>query len=189
MSTETIEICGQSFDPSSSYFSFEWPFTEIENMFELEKLTGFFNLTEVSLGSTNLDDAGLEIVCRNTGIENLNLQDTHISDDGIKYLSRLPNLKYLRLKENDQLTNGCIEYLNQISNLLDLQIHETSIDQKGLELLNISQLEDVLVNVRNENYSFEFLEGLSRRLSGCKVLAKGKAEFLNGEVLWSKWEQ
>ena len=181
MNENQIKICDQIFEKKIDYFLFKWPFTEINDMKELIKLKEFPNLKGASFGSTNLNDEGLKYVCECTSIENLNLQDTKISNQGIELLANLKDLKYLRLKENDQLTNICIMFFNQLTSLIDLQIHETSINQKGLQYLKLPQLKDLLVNIWNDNYSFDFLINLSLQLTNCQILAKGKGEFFQGE--------
>lgn len=182
MNLNTIEICGQSFDRQSDYFSFEWPFSEINEMSELAKLSEFPNLKTVSLDSTNLNDYGLKFVCQCPLIDNLNLQDTKITKIGIAYLVRLKKLAHLRLKENWQLDNSCVIHLNTLDNLVDLQIHETSIDKDGIANLNLPNLRNLLVGEADRG----ILLALSKRLPECEILVKGKAEYLNGEVIWER---
>ncbi len=182
MNQDTIEICGQSFDRNSEHFIFEWPFCEIKEMSELAKLKRFPNLKSASFGSTNLNDSGLNLICKNLYIENLNLQDTQISNSGIIFLSQLKELSYLRLKENYQLDNDCIAYINNLKNLIDLQIHETSINQNGFKNLNLPKLKNLIVNEGDK----DVLISLSCKLPQCTILAKGKAEFLNGKILWER---
>lgn len=174
-----IEICGQSFDRDSEHFAFEWPFTDIEDMAELDKLRLFPQLRSVSLGSTNINDLGLQYVCKNPNIDNLNLQDTQITNEGIRCLAELKGLKYLRLKENWQLDNGCIEAINQLQSLVDLQLHETSIDGAGIKAINLVHLRDLMVNETEDS----ILRHLSHQLPRCRILIKGKAEWLNGTTL------
>lgn len=182
MNTDSIEICGQLFDKNSLHFSFEYPFSEISDMTELRKLEQLKFLETVSLSSTNLNDSGLKFIRKNLNINNLNLQDTKISNTGIAFLSSLKKLAYLRLKENFQLDNACINFLNQLVSLIDLQIHETSIDQYGIKHLNLPNLRSLLVNECDQ----EVLISLSNKLPQCSILVKGKAEYLNGTILWEK---
>lgn len=182
----TITICGQPFNTSAEHFGFEWPFQKITDMSELLKLKEFRALKSASFGSTNLNDEGLEIVCANTRIENLDLQDTKITSDGLQFLAQLKGLKYLRLKENHQLGNASVVHLNQLHQLIDLQIHETSISHRGLATLSLPQLQDLLVDIRKNNHTRETLLALSRRIPNCTILAKGDSEFYQGEMVWGK---
>jgi hypothetical protein len=182
MNTNDIEICGQSFDLDREHFSFEWPFTVIEEMSELAKLKKFPKLKSASFGSTNLNDAGLAFLCENTAIESLDLQDTQISNEGIVCLSRLKKLNYLRLKENYQLDDACMSSINKLEQLVDLQIHGTNITQNGLEMLTSQTLRNLLINPIDK----AILLPLSKKLPQCSILIKGKAEFLNGKILWER---
>lgn len=183
-----ISIDGQLFDPSSEHFSFA-PYHRIGDMRELAKLRGFANLRSASFYDTGLNDEGLRYVSDVPTIENLNLQDTRISNEGLGVLERLPQLLYLRLKENEQLSNECIPHLLKLRQLVDLQIHETSIDQCGLNQFAVmGSLEDICLDVWGNNYSFEGLLGLSTRMPRCRILAKGRGEFWQGEFsgTWDK---
>lgn len=183
MNHSTIEICGQSFDKSIKHFSFKTSFFKIENMEELKQLAAFPNLESANFSDTNLNDLGLQYVCANKNIDNLDLQATQITDEGLRYLGQLKNLQYLRLKENDQLTNACIPYLNQLQNLVDLQIHETSITREGLKLLAIQSLENLILDIDDDNFSYEDLLEFSSRYPTCEILAKGEALFYGGRLI------
>lgn len=179
--SQSVDICGQQFERSLEYFIFAWPAPEITNMEELRKLRQFPNLSGASFGSTNLDDDGLRWVCENANIENLDLQDTKISNAGLVALKELHDLKILRLKENPQINNDAIQHLNALVNVVDLQLHETSVNHEGLARLTLPRLDQLLVGIWDGNYSFDFLQELSERLQ-CTVLAKGDAEFRRGKA-------
>jgi hypothetical protein len=181
-------IDGELFDPSCGHFSFS-VFHKISDMTELTKLRAFTNLKSASFFASGLDDVGLRYVADVPTIENLNLQDTRISNEGLSVLERLPYLKYLRLKENAQLSNECIPHLLKLKQLVDLQIHETSIDQYGVEqLVAMGNLTDICLDVWKDNFSFDKLLDLSNRMPQCRILAKGRGEFYQGEFR-GKWNK
>jgi len=181
-----ITICGEEFNRETTHFSFQFEFDKQYDMEELHKLQYLPRLTSASFNSTNFDDFGIKQLAKHApGLTNLNLQDTLITDHGIKYLSPLKGLSILRLKENDQLTNACVPGLNLCRALTDLQIHETSIDQKGLAMLNLPELEQLLVS-EEADFSMDFFKGLSLRMPQCNILVKSRAEFENGLVLWGE---
>lgn len=176
-----INVDGCFFEASIDYLSFGLGH-QFKEMADLKKLSQFPNLRHASLATSSLDDFGLAYVCNVTTIEYLDLQDTEITDSGLENLSRLPNLKTLRLKGNRQLTNGCVMYLAKLSGVSDLQIHETSINQGGLpELTQMSQLKELCLSVHGGNFSFGTLTETSRRMPNCTILAKGHGEFFNGQ--------
>lgn len=139
------------------------------------------NLKGASFGGSDLNDTGMEILCELPQLENLDLQDTQITNDGLCGLKKLKHLKHLRLKENPQLNNSCILHLKQVPSLQTLQIHDTSINQDGLDrLAGMPSLNDIVLSVHNGNYTYEKLLRLSLALPHCRILAKGQGEFLNG---------
>ncbi len=178
-------VNGQAFDRSISHFSFDS--LHIGRMEELAKLSGFASLRSASFCDTNLNDDGLRHLANATTIENLNLQYTQISNQGLAFLAGMPRLTDLRLKGNDQLTSDCIVHLLKLGNLENLQIHETSIDQSGLDrLAPMAQLRDLCIDEWNEHLSFESLQALSRQMPLCLILVKGKGQFCDG-VFSGKW--
>lgn len=114
-----ITINGAPCDASTSHFSLST--CQIQDMGELTKLQLFRELRSASFAGTNLDDIGLAHVSRVKTIENLNLQDTEVSDAGLACLVNLPNLQYLRLKGNPQLS--CSELLAHLAEVEARGIH------------------------------------------------------------------
>ena len=117
---------GRTIDVDASHFT--CPFA-LSDETELEKLSQFRLLTSASFTGIDLTDVGLEIVCRITTLENLCLQGTRITNDGIKLLRNLTGLRHLRLKDSYQLNNQCIEHLLLLENLVDLAVHEAALPQ------------------------------------------------------------
>lgn len=182
-----IKIGNHYYDINSEHFSLKWEESPI-NFNELSYLKQFPNLISANFYSSNLNDEGLAHVSNCSKIENLDLQDTEITNDGIKYLKNLEFLQYLRLKGNTQLTDECIPYLTEINNLLNLQIQETSITEVGLKKLTvIKYMEMITIQVWNNNFTFDGLLKISCELPHCEILAKGDGSFCNGEFE-GKWK-
>lgn len=175
-----VKIGSQLYDTGIGYFSYPL-YQKIRDIKELNYLKGFPNLTGANFSGSGLNDKGLEILSQITRMENLCLQETDITNDGLKHLAPLKQLQYLRLKDNQQLTNDCIPHLLAIEKLKELQIHETSITQEGLDQLAQKQtLALIVLDVWDGNYTYEGLLAFSAKLPGCTVLAKGRGEFLDG---------
>jgi hypothetical protein len=147
---------------------------------ELKQIKEFTSLKYLGLGSSNINDEGLKYISESSTIDNLNLQCTEVTDQGIAHLSNLKSLKYLRLKECDYITNKCVPYFNNMDSLIDLQIHDTDIDQHGLKHLNLPNLQYLCIIIWNDNFSFEFLLDYSNKFPKCEILVKGKGTFLEG---------
>ncbi|WP_300690390.1 hypothetical protein [Chryseobacterium sp.] len=183
----SIKIGNHYYDINSEHFSLEWG-ESLNNFNELSYLNQFSNLTSATFTNTNLNDEGLAHVSNCRGIENLDLQDTEITNDGLQYLQNLKLMKYLRLKDNSQLTDDCIPHLMKLYYLQNLQIQETSITENGLKKLTALQCLDMLViDVYDNNYKFDSLLQISRELPDCEILAKGNGSFRNGKFK-GRWE-
>lgn len=178
----------QLFKNENPQSSFALPHEHKKDMGELKNIYDLTYLGEASFALSELDDSGLLQISEREYLWNLNVQDTAITDQGISYLKNLKYLSHLRLKGNTQLTNACIPFLNECQELTNLQIHETSINEDGLRELNIPGLEDLIIHVRNGNFSFEFLIEYSAKSPNCRILAKGQGEFLNGKFD-GEWER
>ncbi len=176
----SIKIGSQFYEVGIAYLA--WHYGDpTGNKGELEKLKLLPELSGASFSGSDLKDAGLAVLCGVSRLETLDLQGTEITNDGLCELKKLASLKYLRLKENPQLTNLCILHLKQIRNLGDLQIQETGIDQDGLDrLAGMTSLQRIVLSVYEGNFIYEGLLKLSLTLPGCTILAKGHGEFLNG---------
>ncbi len=179
-SGHNITIGFQSYEEGADYIS--WPYGDLIKKKDLEKLKLLPNLRGISFSGSNLNDEGMDVLCELSLLEKLDLQGTEITNDGLCGLKKLTQLKYLRLKENWQLTNSCILHLKQIRSLCDLQIQETGITQDGLNrLCGMSSLQNIVLSVDDGNFMYEKLLELSKNLPTCAILAKGHGEFLNGK--------
>lgn len=177
----SIKIGSQHYPKHLTYLVWHYG-DSIQNKRELEKLKLLPELSGASFSGSNLNDAGLAVVCGLSKLEKLDLQGTEITNDGLCGLKKLTSLNYLRLKENWQLTNSCILHLKQIPSLCNLQIQETGITQDGLDrLAGMPSLRDIVLSVRDGNFTYERLLTLSLSLPGCAILAKGHGEFLDGQ--------
>lgn len=186
MPSDTLTICGESFETNIEHFSFAFEYGKVYDLSELEKLIACPQLTSASFNSTNFDDSAIKILAKSApGIRNLNLQDSQVTDQGIKYLSHFKQLQILRLKENWQLTHASIPGFNLLRDLLDLQIHETGINPRGLQDFLLPNLENLMISAEKEEDRAILLE-ISRKMPQCNILVKGKMELQAGNVIWSR---
>lgn len=182
----SIKIGSHYYNLNNEHFSLKWE-ESLSYLNELSYLKQFPDLISASFSSSNFNDEGLIHLSNCSEIESLNLQETEITNEGIKYLKKLKKLKHLRLKENPQLTNECISNLTELESLQDLQIQETSITEDGLgKLIVLKNLEYITIDVWENNYTFEGLLKISIRIPNCNILAKGDGIFCNGEFE-GKW--
>lgn len=131
------------------------------------------HLRSASFCDLPIDDEGLAELVAAASIERLVLQNTRLSNDGLRHLARLPALTDLRLKDNPQLDDACVRHLGALPRLTALQVHETSITAAGLVgLAPLAELRDLCVD--EETGSSAALRDLSIRLPGCEILIKGR---------------
>lgn len=151
----SIKIGNHYYDINSEHFCLKWGET-LSNFNELSYLNQFPNLRSATFTNTNLNDKGLALVSNCSKIDNLNLQGTEITNEGIQYLQNLYTLRYLRLKDNLQLTDECVPYLIGLENLENIEIQETSITENSLKKLTaLKYIEKLIIYVQDNNYTFE----------------------------------
>ena len=88
------------------------------------------NLSESIFGDDNVGN-----VAQFVNLEDLDLWQTDISDEGLKGLTVLENLKRLVLKQDRDVTNAGLETLATMKSLETLDLEETSIDDDGIMVL------------------------------------------------------
>ncbi|MCW3074539.1 MAG: hypothetical protein JWP69_1608 [Flaviaesturariibacter sp.] len=125
---------------------------------------------------TDLPDEGLEYILANVrGIDMLDLDETGISNEGIKALTRLEYLKELRVKGCTHLDNGCIEDLNRLTGLQFLHIKDTGITIDGLLQLNaLTNLEELLFSADDPALIKDKMWQLKNTLSHCRFVINSK---------------
>ena len=97
------------------------------------------HLEKVTFRIYNVDDYGLgQMVAYVQTINMLDLDGTDVTNAGIAELTKLKDIKELRLKECKFIDNGCIEDLNKLTGLTLLHLGGTSLttaDALGLKAL------------------------------------------------------
>jgi hypothetical protein len=174
-------VFGERLDASTEHFlppSHRGPY----DMAELRRLRGLPRLQRASFYDIPIDDGGLALLCEVPTIENLVLQNTRVSNTGMRQLARLPRLTHLRLKDNPQLSDECVPHLLALPRLQNLQVHETSITAIGLaQLAGLPELRDLCVD--DETGTEVDLRELSMLMPRCEILIKGHGALLGGELL------
>lgn len=106
-----------------------------------------------------LDDEYLYYVTsRIPTIHILYFKFTLVTDEGVKYISKIQNLWQLTLREHENITNRSIPYLNKLIDLTYLDILKTEIRLEDLPgLFNLQKLKELYVT--SENLDREYLLG------------------------------
>lgn len=124
----------------------------------------------------NVDDEGLlKMVSYVKSIDQLDLDGTDITNEGIAHLTQLEQLKELRLKECMAIDNGCIDFLCEIQSLELLHLGGTGVNPDGLEKLGCLRNLKLLLISASEGDE-EFLSKIEAALPPeCEFLVNHKA--------------
>lgn len=121
------------------------------------------------------DEAFAFIMGKVKGVNVLDLNETQISNESIKFLTRLEYVNELRAKGCHQLDNGCIPYLNQLSSLTFLHLKYTGITITGLlQLTNLPELKELMFSADEAEDISEQMQQLKRQLPGCAFVVNSK---------------
>ena len=128
----------------------------------------------VDLRCTQIDDEELALmVTRIKQIEMLDLNDTNITEAGIKNLCELSYLAELRIKDCTQIDNSALLHLSKLAGLKLLNIKGTNITLDGLlEMNSIPTLEELYFSSYQEDH--HQLQRLQQILPNCRLVVNGK---------------
>lgn len=116
------------------------------------------HLESLHVGSTFLDDIGLQQLGRLDGLRDLNLQFTRITSAGTFCLEALPNLEVLDLS-GTTVDDTAALHIGKLTHLKLLDIGDTSITDVGVRrLVTLGQLENLNLN---HNKGIRLLDGLA----------------------------
>ncbi|KIA99566.1 hypothetical protein OA93_05260 [Flavobacterium sp. KMS] len=106
---------------------------------------------------TELDDDFLfTMTSRIPSIHRLYFKFNLITDEGVRHISNIKNLRELTLREHEKITNKSIPYLNKLVDLEYLDILKTEIHLEDLPgLFNLQKLKELYVS--SENIDREYL--------------------------------
>ena len=104
----------------------------VEELTPIAHLTGLSNL---ELQGTRITDAGLAPVAGFTGLKSLNLGHTPIADAGLKHLRNLTRLNHLDL-EGTHITDAGLSRLAGVTSLMVLYLNNTGVTDRGLAHLD-----------------------------------------------------
>jgi len=93
---------------------------------QLEQLSPFQSVMELSLLNTNTDDEALESVSKLKNLRKVYLSETRITDRGLVSIAKLKSLGTLELSKT-QVTNKGLVFLGELPMLTDLDLSFTAI--------------------------------------------------------------
>jgi Leucine-rich repeat (LRR) protein len=123
------------------------------------------------IDSEHDDDFFSFLSSRVTRVGEIHLRCTNITDEAVKYISKLKNLRELTLKDHRHITKACLPDLNKLTDLEYLDISKNNISIEDLYLLtNLKKLKQLFISSdKPENEMAEELEKLKTHFPGCAI--------------------
>lgn len=130
----------------------------------LKALSPLHMLGTLNLWDTSVGSEGMKYIQDLSSLSSLDLAWAQVQDDGIKYLTSLPKLTSLNLWAT-VITDRGLEYLGEMKTLLSLDMTETKITDNGVQ--NLARLS----NITSLDFSFTCIGNDSvRSIVGLKKL-------------------
>jgi Leucine-rich repeat (LRR) protein len=142
----------------------------------------YFNITNAAMIPSNLDGvSGIDsdhddqfffyLTSRVTSIRSIHLRCSQLTDEGVKYISQLKNLKELTLKNHIGVTRKCLPYLNKLSDLEYLDISKNEILLEDLNALtNLINLREIYISSdKQETPVKEDIQKLKIHFPNCQI--------------------
>lgn len=130
------------------------------------------HIHRLAYNTENIGDEELGyIASRVKSIDQLDLNETDITNKGISYLTRLDSLKELRLKDT-YIDDDCVSDLLKINGLEFLHLKHTDLTIEGImKLGELKTLKTLLVTVPQDET--DKLKTLQQRLPNCELVVNG----------------
>lgn len=140
-----------------------------------ESIEPYYHHLDLRLLDELDDDAFAFIMKKVKGVNMLDLNETAITNESIKLLTRLEYINELRAKECRGLDNGCIEFLNQLTSLIFLHVKSTGITIDGLlQLTSLANLKELMFSTDDAENLDEKMLQLKQILPGCNFVVNSK---------------
>lgn len=123
------------------------------------------------IDSEHDDEFFLFLSSRVSRVGSIHLRCTNVTDEGVKYIANLKNLKELTLKDHSDITKACLPHLNKLSELEYLDISKNNILPEDLYVLtNLEKLRQLFISTdKTEDEFAGELEKLKNHFPGCEI--------------------
>jgi Leucine-rich repeat (LRR) protein len=141
------------------------------------------DISDLYLDNSTISDFGLKQIRHFKKLKRINLSNTNISDDAVKYLSTISSLKSINL-ENTKISNSGLKSFSRFKEINSLDLSNTHITDEGLIHLDKIEKIDRLVLSRNKingsglrHLKHVHIESL---IIGRTLITDDKLEYLRG---------
>lgn len=130
---------------------------------EMDKYTG--------IDSDEDDQFFLYLTSRVPVIHSIDLRCTFITDEGVKYISKLKELKELSLRNHNKITKESLPFLNQLTDLKYLDLSKTEITLADVPALsNLQNLKELHISAEEtKEYIVKKISNLKQVLPHCFI--------------------
>lgn len=130
---------------------------------EMDKYTG--------IDSDEDDQFFLYLTSRVPVIHSIDLRCTFITDEGVKYISKLKELKELSLRNHNKITKESLPFLNQLTDLEYLDLSKTEITLADVPALsNLQNLKELHISAEEtKEYIVKKISNLKQVLPHCFI--------------------
>jgi Leucine-rich repeat (LRR) protein len=125
----------------------------------------------ITLHSRKIKDEDLLTLLQFESLEALDLGNTGISDEALRHVVQLPNLRTLKISFNPKITDDGLAIISELSSLEYLTILKTSISETGLLSLKSLPSLRVLI-ISGGEFSQQTVDQLSEQLPNCNILRR-----------------
>ena len=126
-----------------------------------------------SIDSSDDDEYITMLLAKVSVINCIYLKETLVTDEGVKLISKLKQLKRLTLMKHENITKDCLPYLNKLTDLEYLDIWRTKICLEDLAALkDLKKLKELYVSAEENEERELVLEKIIKAeetLPGCKI--------------------
>ncbi len=128
------------------------------------------------------DEHLLLMMSRVKSINYLDLDETDITNEGVKHLTQLHHIKELRLKGIRSVDDDCMQSLNKLKGLELLHLGGTSVTLNGLtQLGSLQNLRVLLLSLTASAEIREKMLALKKLLPGCEFILNYKSYLFDPE--------
>jgi Leucine-rich repeat (LRR) protein len=126
---------------------FWWHFGHITDSKNIPtELPGF-----TSIDSEDDDEYLAMLLAKVSVIRYIYLKETNVTDEGVKLISSVKQLKYLTLMKHENITKECLPYLNKLTSLEYLDIWKPKIRLEDLSVLtDLKNLRELYISPNDE---------------------------------------
>ena len=130
---------------------------------EMDKFTG--------IDSDEDDQFFLYLTSRVPVIHSIDLRCTCITDEGVKYISTLKELKELSLRNHNKITKESVPFLNQLTDLEYIDLSKTEITLEDLaSSSNLQNLKELHISAEESKENIvEKISILKKQLPNCFI--------------------